>query len=55
MKAGKLKHSTVFHDCTIKVFDKELGVKWPGKNFIISKKDKKLDSFKNFKNKIKFL
>lgn len=39
----------------IKVFDKELGVKWPGKNFIISKKDKKLDSFKNFKNKIKFL
>ena len=39
----------------INSLDKELRVNWPGKNFIISKKDKKLNSFKNFKYKIKFL
>ena len=39
----------------INLFDKELRVNWPGKNFIISKKDRKLNSFKNFKYKIKFL
>ena len=39
----------------VNLFDKELKVKWPGKKFIVSKKDKKLDSFKSFKDKINFL
>ena len=43
------------YETGINLFDKELGVKWPGKNFMVSKKDKKLNSFKNFIDKIKFL
>ena len=39
----------------VNLFDEELKVKWPGKKFIVSKKDKKLGSFKSFKDKINFL
>ena len=39
----------------INVLDSELDIKWPGKKFILSKKDKKLQFLKDFKNKIKFL
>ena len=33
-------------------FASELKIKWPGKNFIISVKDKKLNSFEDFKKNI---
>ena len=39
----------------INPFDRELKIKWPSKKLVISKKDKNLDSFFNFKKKIKFL
>ena len=39
----------------INPLDKELNINWPSKKFVISKKDKKLESFLNFKKKIKFL
>ncbi|MDB9760734.1 dTDP-4-dehydrorhamnose 3,5-epimerase family protein [Pelagibacteraceae bacterium] len=35
----------------ISVLDKKLKIKWPGKTFLISKKDKKLGSLKDFKKK----
>ncbi len=39
----------------INPLDKELKINWPSKKFIISEKDKKLESFFSFKEKIKFL
>lgn len=39
----------------INVLDKDINLSWPGKKFIISKKDKKLESFQSFKSKIKYL
>ena len=35
----------------ISVLDKKLKIKWPGNTFLISKKDKKLGSLKDFKKK----
>lgn len=37
------------YESGINPLDKELNIKWPGKKFIISSKDKKLPSFKEFK------
>jgi hypothetical protein len=34
---------------------KKLKIKWPGKVFLISKKDKKLGSLDDFKKKYKYL
>jgi len=39
----------------INVLDKKLKIKWPGKSFLISKKDKKLNSLKNFLKNYKSL
>ena len=39
----------------INLLDKKINVNWPRKNFLISKKDKMLKSFDNFKKKYKFL
>ena len=39
----------------INLLDKKLKIKWPGKNFNISKKDKKLVSFKEFCKTYKYL
>jgi dTDP-4-dehydrorhamnose 3,5-epimerase len=39
----------------INVMDKTLKIKWPGSKFLISKKDKKLSSLKDFKKKYKYL
>lgn len=39
----------------INPLDKELNIAWPSKKLILSKKDKKLESFFNFKKKTKFL
>ena len=39
----------------INVIDKNLNIKWPSKNVLISKKDKKLQTFKEFKKNYKFL
>ena len=39
----------------INPLDQELKINWPSKKFVISKKDKNLDSFFNFRKKIKFL
>ena len=39
----------------INLADGELKIKWPGKNFIISVKDKKLNSLEDFKKKYKYL
>ena len=39
----------------INPLDKKLKIKWPGKYYQISKKDKKLRSIDNFKIKIKYL
>ena len=39
----------------INAMDKELKIKWPGKVFLISKKDKKLNSLDNFKKSYKYL
>jgi len=57
-----LKKSTVYYCCTkyrdkkseigIKWNDKNLNIKWPKKNPIVSKKDKKNYSFRDFYNKL---
>ena len=39
----------------INVFDKKIKIKWPGKTFSISKKDKKLQSLAEFQKKYKYL
>ena len=39
----------------INVLDKEIKIKWPGRNFIISKKDSKLGSLEDFKKNYKYL
>jgi dTDP-4-dehydrorhamnose 3,5-epimerase len=39
----------------INVLDKEIKIKWPGRNFIISKKDNKLGSLEDFKKNYKYL
>ena len=39
----------------ISVKDKDLKIKWPKKNVLLSKKDKKLLTFKEFKKKFKGL
>ena len=39
----------------VNVLDKKLSVKWPGKVFLISKKDEKLGSLENFIKKHKYL
>ena len=39
----------------INALDKQLKIKWPGKLFLISKKDKKLGSLSSFKKKYKYL
>ena len=39
----------------INSLDEKINVNWPSKKFLISKKDKKLKSFENFKKKYKFL
>ena len=39
----------------INLNDKDLKIKWPKKNYIISKKDKNLMSFQNFRKTYKFL
>jgi len=39
----------------INVFEKNLKIKWPGKTFLISRKDKKLGSLDDFKKNYKFL
>lgn len=39
----------------INPLDKELKIKWPGNNFLISEKDEKLGSFKDFKKKFQNL
>ena len=39
----------------INALDKKLQIKWPGKSFLISKKDQKLKSFDSFKIKYKYL
>jgi dTDP-4-dehydrorhamnose 3,5-epimerase len=39
----------------INTLDKTLGIKWPGNIFLISKKDRELDTFKIFKKKFKYL
>ena len=39
----------------INVMDKDLKIKWPKKNFFLSKKDKKLMTFKQFCKSQKFL
>jgi dTDP-4-dehydrorhamnose 3,5-epimerase len=39
----------------VNVLDKKLNIKWPGKFFLISKKDKKLGSLEFFKKKHKHL
>ena len=39
----------------INPLDKKINVNWPSKKFLISKKDKKLKSFENFKIKYRFL
>jgi dTDP-4-dehydrorhamnose 3,5-epimerase len=39
----------------INVLDKKLKIRWPKKKFIISKKDIKLFTFEEFKNKYKYL
>mgnify|MGYP001348343923 CR=1 FL=1 len=39
----------------INTLDNDLKIKWPNKKFLISEKDKKLKSFKEFKKKYKFL
>ena len=43
------------HEDGINVLDKQLKIKWPGKFFLISKKDKKLRSLEDFKKKYKHL
>jgi dTDP-4-dehydrorhamnose 3,5-epimerase len=39
----------------INALDKTLGINWPGNTFLISEKDKNLNNFKTFKQKLKFL
>ena len=39
----------------INVFDKKIKIKWPGKIFVVSKKDKKLKSLDDFKKNYKYL
>ena len=39
----------------IKAIDKKLKIKWPGKTFLISTKDRKLNSLDEFKKKYKYL
>ena len=39
----------------LNVLDKNLKIKWPSKKLLISKKDKKLMNFKDFKKNYKFL
>jgi len=39
----------------INLFDKKINIKWPGKKFMISKKDKKLQNFYEFKKGYKCL
>ena len=39
----------------INVLDKQIGIKWPNNNYLISKKDKMLKSFNHFKKKYKYL
>jgi dTDP-4-dehydrorhamnose 3,5-epimerase len=39
----------------INVLDKKLKINWPGKTFLISKKDRKLGFFDEFKKKYKYL
>ena len=39
----------------INAMDKKLKIKWPGKIFLVSKKDKKLNSLDNFKKSYKYL
>ena len=39
----------------INPLDEELKIKWPGNNFLISEKDDKLGSFKDFKKKFQYL
>ena len=39
----------------INPLDKKININWPGKNFIISKKDRMLGTFEDFKKKYKFL
>ena len=39
----------------INTLDKKLKIKWPNKNYLISKKDKKLNSFSNFIKKYNYL
>tara|TARA_Y100001958_G_C21150367_1_gene486690 strand:+ start:248 stop:784 length:537 start_codon:yes stop_codon:yes gene_type:complete len=39
----------------INLLDKEIGIKWPKKNFQISNKDKNLPTFKDFRQIYKFL
>jgi len=39
----------------INAMDKKLKIKWPGKVFLVSKKDKKLNSLDNFKKSYKYL
>ena len=43
------------HEDGIHVLDKKIKSIWPGKNFIISKKDRKLGSLEDFKKKYKYL
>ena len=42
-------------DALFNSLDKKINIKWPRKNFLISKKDKMLKSFDYFKKKYKFL
>ena len=47
-------YSPKFED-GISAFDKKIKIKWPGKIFLISQKDKRLKSFEYFKKKYKYL
>ena len=43
------------YEAGINSLDKKLKISWPGKKFLISKKDKKLGFFNEFKKKYKYL
>ena len=43
------------YDSGINVLDKKLRLKWPGKKWFISKKDKDLLTFDEFKKKFNYL
>lgn len=47
-------YSPSFED-GINLFDKKINIKWPGKNFLVSNKDKNHQTFENFCKKYKYL